>query len=215
VSDLDPYVCHRGSASLNTPGAIPASQSRPNEEVERYEGTNNVYCDFESLKLVDPSIDLGPNQEEIREELLTHEPSWLRELEKKFLTGDEKSYQYEQKMNMQLILAHDQLHAVHKNITCSVYDDYQPAYVDEFLTGIQLWSASHFKTEYNFDEEKSELSKESPIFKFCIVEWPHYLSLRYQDLRTIPKLQDLCPDIIQKTLGTSQEFQLYRVLLKN
>ena len=183
------------------------------EDESYYLGTNNVYDDFESLELINPTFELGPHHEKICKELQTHEPDWLHELEKKFLIGNEKRSEYEEKMNMQNIIAHDQLHVQHKNIACSVYDDYEPANIDWVITAIELWAVSHFKIDYVFDEEedigKMVITKESPILKYRIVEWPHFLNPRHLT-RTVPSLQDLCRETIQNTLGTSQEFQLYK-----
>lgn len=201
--------------------ASPASPAQPvsflDEDELDYEGTDNVYDDFETLELIHPTLELGPHKEEIRQELETYEPQWLREIEKKFLTGHEKTYQYEEKMNMQLIIAHDQLHVQHKEISCSVYNKYQSAEIDWLITAIELWAAAHVKEEYHFNEDDDtvtyQISKESPIFKYRIIEWPYYLASPIHTRRPIPSLQDLCRHTIQSTLGTSQEFQLYKILL--
>jgi len=170
---------------------------------EQYQGSRNVYDDFDTLELIHPQLDLGPHGQCIRQELLFHEPGWLEELEKKFLIVNETDTEYKEKMNMQLILAHDQLHVVHQDISCCVYDNYEPAHLDWFLTAIELWASAHFKEE----------TKESPILKYRITEWPNYLNTRIAAKRPILSLQDLCRNTIQSTLGTSREFQLYKHLL--
>ena len=183
------------------------------DEEEPYQGSCNVYDNFDTLELIHPGLDLGPHGPCIRQELLFHEPEWLEALEKKFLMGNETDTEYQEKMNMQLILAHDQLHVVHQDISCCVYDNYEPAHLDWFLTAMALWASAHFKEDYLFNEEKWGVSKESPILKYRITEWPNYLNTRQATKRPILSLQDLCRNTIQSTLGTAREFQLYKHLL--
>ena len=114
---------------------------------------------------------------------------------------------------MQLIIAHDQLHVQHKDISCSVYENYEPAEIDWLITAIELWAGAHFKQKYLLEKERWGVSKEAPILKYCITEWPNYLNSRIVSRRPILSLQDLCRTTIQTTLGTRQEFQLYKHLL--
>ena len=80
-------------SSPNSPAvAYHYEEIETDEDESYYEGTNNVYDDFESLELINPTFDLGPHHEKIRKELQTHEPDWLHELEKKISHRQRKTF---------------------------------------------------------------------------------------------------------------------------
>ena len=61
------------------------------DEDESYQGSCNVYHDFDTLELIHPGLDLGPRGPCIRQELLFHEPEWLEALEKNSLWATKRT----------------------------------------------------------------------------------------------------------------------------
>ena len=112
--------------------------------LEDYEAKFNL-DDFptEEVVLIDPSLHLGSNFGAIYEEVKRYYPQTLQQLEYRYLNGRETEEQKQKKLSLALVVLHDDMYPIKKNIDCCAFHHFESSEVGWLLTAFELWAAQH------------------------------------------------------------------------